>query len=259
MDGWSVDEMAAALRQSAPTLAYLIPDFQNPTGHRMDAETRALVAGQLRRYRTPVVVDETLIELDYSGRNADQPPPFACFADDYVLTVGSTSKSHWGGLRIGWLRAPSALIERVLVARSVLDLGTPIFEQLLLVELLGFPRSVLDERRVEYRQRRDILFDALNNSCPQWNFRKPEGGLSLWCEMDSPISTRLSVVAENFGLRIVPGARFSVHGGLEKMLKIPFVLPENELRDAVHRLAAAAASVAAQSDVDPTVGRGLIS
>ncbi len=58
-DGWSLDGIEAALRQSGPRLAYFVPDFHNPTGHRMGADDRAWLAAALRRTRTMAVVDET--------------------------------------------------------------------------------------------------------------------------------------------------------------------------------------------------------
>jgi DNA-binding transcriptional MocR family regulator len=135
--GWDVDALGAALRRSTPALAYLIPDFQNPTGLRMPEATRADVAIQLRATRTPVVVDETLVELDLDG--GPVPSPLAAAVGDLAITVGSASKTFWGGLRLGWLRAPADVVARLVAARSATDLGCPVFEQLLLAELLDRP------------------------------------------------------------------------------------------------------------------------
>ncbi|SQA97023.1 Uncharacterized HTH-type transcriptional regulator ydcR [Cedecea neteri] len=41
--GWDVDGLAATIAQTSPRLAYLIPDFHNPTGRCMDATTRQRV------------------------------------------------------------------------------------------------------------------------------------------------------------------------------------------------------------------------
>src|SRR5205807_3137777 len=103
-DGWDLEGIEAALRQSAPKLAYLIPDFQNPTGQLLDDAGRERLAAVLRRSRTPTVIDETLVDLNLDG--SSMPLPVAGFAEDFVVTVGSASKSYWGGLRLGWLRAP---------------------------------------------------------------------------------------------------------------------------------------------------------
>ena len=57
-DGWDLDALAATLRQTSPRLAYLIPDFQNPTGHLMSDAQREELAAALARTRTVVVADE---------------------------------------------------------------------------------------------------------------------------------------------------------------------------------------------------------
>ncbi len=242
-DGWSVDDIEAALRQSSPRLAYLVPDFHNPTGHRMPAADRARLAAALRRTRTMAVADETLVELDLDGDPLAGPPPLAGFAPDLVLTVGSASKSHWGGLRIGWVRAPAELVDRIVSIRSAVDLGAPVFEQLVLTELLTDPEPVLRQRRAELAHRRDVLFAALAEHCPQWTYRRPGGGQSVWCRLDEPIGTRLAVAAESYGLRVVPGSRFTVDGDWERWLRVPFTLPPAELTEAVVRLGRLARAV----------------
>jgi DNA-binding transcriptional MocR family regulator len=251
-DGWCLDGIEAALRQSGPRLAYFVPDFHNPTGHRMSAAVRAGLAAALRRTRTMAVADETLVELDLDGDPVLGPPPLAGFAEDYVVTVGSASKSHWGGLRIGWVRAPVDLAARIVSIRSAVDLGAPVFEQLVLTELLTDPEPVLRQRRAELAHRRDVLLAALAEHCPQWTIRRPSGGQSTWCELDEPIATRLAVAAESHGLRLVPGSRFAVDGTWERWLRVPFGLPPAELTEAVTRLGRLARAVGGRPADLPT-------
>ncbi|MHA6805033.1 MocR-like transcription factor YczR [Salinifilum ghardaiensis] len=242
-DGW-IDAITAGLRQTRPSLAYLIPDFQNPTGMRMGAEGRQQVGEALAATGTVAVADETMVEFDFSGAPGEAPLPLAAYAPGNVIAIGSASKSHWGGLRLGWLRAPENLVERLLATRATVDLGSPALEQLVLAELLAHDGNAMRDRRTEFARRRDILVAELHQHCPQWTITAPPGGLSLSCELDEPVSTRLAVAAENHGLRLVPGSRFGVHGGLERALRLPFSLPPDTLRQAVPRLALAAASIA---------------
>jgi DNA-binding transcriptional MocR family regulator len=253
-DGWDLEGIEAALRQSAPRLAYLIPDFHNPTGHRLDADGRQRLATAFRRARTPVVIDETQVELDFDPANA--PPPFAAWGGDLVLAAGSASKSHWGGLRLGWIRASSDVIARLMATRRGLDLGTPVFEQLVLIELLAGSREPLLERRAQLEANRDALVAELHEHCPDWTFHVPEGGMTLWCQLPRPVSTRIAAVAQNFGVRVVPGSFFTPHGGLERWLRVPFTQPVDVLREAVRRLSAAAASMAEYGA--PIADNGLI-
>ena len=126
-DGWDLDATVARVRQVSPRLAYLIPDFQNPTGLLMDDAQRERYAAALRRGRVTPIVDESHALLALDGQA--MPRPFAAYAPD-TITVGSTSKGFWGGLRVGWIRAPHDQMERLTRARVTLDLGVPVMEQL---------------------------------------------------------------------------------------------------------------------------------
>ncbi|MFE0110149.1 PLP-dependent aminotransferase family protein [Amycolatopsis sp. NPDC059019] len=242
--GWDIAGIEAAVRQAAPRLGYLVVDFHNPTGLRLDAEGRERLGALLARTRTPVVVDESLVELDYEGDPVDGPPPLAASAGDLAITVGSASKSHWGGLRMGWIRASEDMLGRLVSSRFAVDLGSPVFEQVVLAELLaeaGF--GMLAQRREEFRARRDGLAEALSWYCPDWTWTLPPGGLSLWCRLPEPMSTRLAVAAAGHGVQIAPGSRFGAHGGLERWLRLPFAQSPDRLYEAVRRLSAAASAV----------------
>src|SRR5699024_12391562 len=107
LDGWDVPGIEAALRQSAPRLAYFITAFHNPTGLRVDSAGRGDLGAALRAQRTPAVVDETLAELDLSVGPREAPPPLAAFAGEWAVTIGSAAKIYRAGRRIGWYWAPS--------------------------------------------------------------------------------------------------------------------------------------------------------
>ncbi|MEV6446184.1 PLP-dependent aminotransferase family protein [Amycolatopsis sp. NPDC051716] len=240
--GWDIAGVDAALRQASPRFAYLVVDFQNPTGLRLDAEGRSRLGTVLARARTPVVVDETLVELDLEGDPLHGPPPLAAFAGDLAICVGSASKTHWGGLRLGWIRASEDLLGRLVSARYAVDLGSPVFEQLVLTELMA-DETLLGRRREELRGYRDALAAAVHRYLPDWTFTLPDGGLSLWCRMPEPVSSRLAVAAASHGVQVAPGSRFGVHGGLERWIRLPFSLPPDRIDEAVRRLSAAEASV----------------
>ncbi|MEV4419323.1 PLP-dependent aminotransferase family protein [Patulibacter sp. NPDC049589] len=240
--GWDVDGVIAALQQTGPRLAYLLPDFHNPTGRCMDPESRARIAAAAARTRTTLVVDETMADL-----NLDGPPPAPFAAHDptgaVVITVGGTSKSFWGGLRIGWARADEATIAALAGIRPGLDLGTPIVEQLAATELLTAHEASLDDRREMLRERRDRLIAALATHLPDWRVERTPGGNSLWVELPAPVSSALTASAERHGVRVVPGPRFGVDGAFERFLRLPYTRPAEELEDAVVRLARAYADL----------------
>ena len=160
-----------------------LPDPRLPEPHRQpDVRRRAGAAARrcCGASGTTPVVDESHQPLALDGR--PMPRPFATFAPETV-TLGSTSKSFWGGLRIGWVRCPDGVLERLMDARVALDLGSPVLEQLVAARLLARREELWADQRTRLREQRDALADALRTELPDWRFRLPRGGLSLWCEL----------------------------------------------------------------------------
>ena len=234
--GWDLDATAAIVRQAAPRLAYLIPDFQNPTGHVMTDAQREEHAAALRRARVVPVVDEAHQALALDGQ--EMPAPFASYAASTV-TIGSASKQFWGGLRLGWLRAPESMVPALLHARMSLDLGAPLVEQLALVHLIDQRDDVWRAHRQRLAEQRDALLAAITDRLPEWRFRRPGGGLAVWCELPRPRASALVAEAERLGVVVAAGRVFAVEGGLEHFVRIPWTRPADELETAVDRLAEA--------------------
>ncbi|MET0694707.1 MAG: PLP-dependent aminotransferase family protein [Propionibacteriaceae bacterium] len=233
--GWEPRDFELTLRQSAPRLSYLIPDFHNPTAAWMSEEIRPEVAAALRRYRSTAVIDETLVELSLD----DEPmrTPLAAYLPD-AITIGSASKAFWGGLRIGWIRAPRPLVRPLLETRALLDIGTAPFEQLVLAELLADSQAFLTAQRERLRIQRDRLLAELAAALPGWTADSPAGGLSLWVTLPDESSTRLAALAERHHLVLTAGPRFFTDGGGERQLRLPYTAEPEVLADAVQRLAA---------------------
>jgi len=234
-DGWQADDVNLSLRQSAPRLAYLTPDFHNPTGLTMSEGARADVAAALKRNRTTAVIDETLVELRLDGEETADPPPLAAWLPE-AITVGSASKAFWGGLRIGWIRAPLELVPALVETRAADDLGSAVFEQLVTAELLADPDAVLTGYRDRVRRQRDHLVAEVSRVLPEWTFSRPSGGLSLWLQLPTEISTQLAAVSEQHGLVLTAGPRFFVGGGGERHLRVPYTADPPVLSRAVQRL-----------------------
>ncbi len=234
--GWDLAAVADTLRRARPRLAYLIPDFQNPTGHLMSDAQREEYAAHLRRAGTTAVVDEAHQALALDAQ--PMPRPFAAHAPD-AITIGSASKTFWGGLRLGWIRAPHERMDQLTEARVSLDLGTPVMEQLVLARLLADPAQVLAEHRARLREQRDALVRRVAGLLPEWRCQVPGGGLALWCELPRPLGTALATEAERHGVIVAPGPVFAAEGGLDRFVRIPWTRPVEELETAVDRLAAA--------------------
>lgn len=233
--GWDLEAIAAAIAQTAPRFAFLLPDHHNPTGRCMDGATRVALAATAARMRTPIVVDETMAELWYDG---PPPAPLASFADAAeVVTIGSTSKTYWGGLRIGWIRASPTLVSALARVRESVDLGAPVLEQLATCRLLAIGDAEIDRRRADLRVRRDALALDARSSLPDWRFPVPDGGLSYWVELPDASATALAARVTAEGLRVTPGPRFGVGGAFERFLRLPFTLERERSRLALWKLA----------------------
>ncbi|NLE78497.1 MAG: PLP-dependent aminotransferase family protein [Rhodococcus sp.] len=237
---WDLDGIRSAARQTAARMAYLIPDFHNPTGLCLDGPGRAELTHIARDTRMLLVVDETMVDL---WLDEPSPGPVASYgrsaAKTEVVTIGSTAKSFWGGLRVGWVRADPALITRLVGARAAVDLGTPVMDQLAAADLLSRDDAVLDRRRHELREQRTALLTALADRLPDWEPTVGSGGLSLWLRMPAPVSTALAASAPNFGVLLAAGPRFGVEGAFERFVRIPYARSSDELRRGVDAVAAA--------------------
>ena len=241
--GWDIEIVESTLRQAVPQLAYLIPDFHNPTGCLMPDDERVRILRAAQRSGTWLVIDETLADL---ALDVQAPPPFAAHATPggtgQVITIGSMSKTHWGGLRIGWLRAPSRLVTELAGQRIATDMGGSVLDQLLALALLARAGELLPPRLEHLREQRAALAAALAEHIPQWTWQLPPGGLSLWVDLGEPIASPLAEHALDYGVRIEGGAYFATDPGIfEQRLRIPYTTPPDTLREAVRRMATALA------------------
>lgn len=236
-------DVTRVARQTSPRLAYLMPDFQNPTGLLLDAEQRGRLAAGLHGSGTVALVDETLVEL---GLDAAPGAPYAAFARaDRAVTVGTLSKTFWGGLRVGWLRAEATLIQRLTAAAVRAQLSGPVLEQLAACHLLDAADATLPAHRDRLRARRDALVDALAAALPRWQVPVPSGGLVLWCRLPAPVSNALVDAAQRRGLLLATGPRFGTGHAFADRLRLPYTQPIDVLQRAVEILAEAAATLPA--------------
>jgi DNA-binding transcriptional MocR family regulator len=222
--GWDAGALETTLRRTAPALAYVMPELHNPTGATMAPATRELLVTTAAATGTIVVADETMGELRIDG----EPVPPLAVADPSgaaVVMIGSAAKVFWGGLRIGWIRAAPALLQRLLLARPTGDLGTPVLDQLVARELVPRTDAVLEARRDHLRQGRDDVVGALRTRLPEWDVPAPAGGLTTWVGLGRPVSSALVLAARAEGVVLASGGVFGPDGGFERFLRVPFTMP----------------------------------
>ncbi|WP_314098183.1 PLP-dependent aminotransferase family protein [Microbacterium foliorum] len=230
--GWDERHVTDTLLRSRPHVAYLIPDFHNPTGATMSDAERSRIATTARSTGTHVIVDETTVELDID--RGWTPLPMSAHSPQ-VITVGSMSKIAWGGLRIGWIRADRALISRLLATRPSFELGTALLEQCIAVELLQDMPALTTHVASRLRAGRAAVAAGLG-ALGGVAMPPTRGGLSTWLDLGAPVSTELSLAARRHGLIVPPGPRFTTGGVLERRLRIPITLSHERTTEAMERL-----------------------
>jgi DNA-binding transcriptional MocR family regulator len=223
-------------RQSSPRLAFVMPDFSNPTGARLSATGRRRLAATLWQQGVLTVVDEVAAELRLDG---EAPPPYAAgLPDTATVTVGGLSKAVWGGFRIGWLRTDAALATQLGATLGRRQLSVGVLDQLAATVLVEQLDEVLHLRREQLRERRDVLLGEIARLLPDWEAPSPAGGLSVWCRLPPGVSSAALVAAmAPLGVLLAEGRAFGTGHAFDDRLRLPFTRPADELRRAVEVLA----------------------
>jgi 2-aminoadipate transaminase len=204
--------------------AYLLPNFQNPSGRCMSAARRVALVERCAELGLPIVEDNPYGELWF---DAPPPPPLSALAGDAAIYLGSFSKVLAPGLRLGYVVAPKALFPKLLQAKQAADLHTPGFNQRIVHEVIrdGFLDRHVPTIRARYKRQRDAMRDALQRHLPagcRWNV--PVGGMFFWIELPSAIdATEMLSQAVEAGMAYVPGAAFFSGAGRENCLRLSFV------------------------------------
>ena len=241
-DGWDLDMLEATLRQAAPRLAYVIAEHQNPTGLTMPAAARERLVALARASRTPLVIDEHDRRPAPRRRRRAAPPVAALDPEgDVVITIGSMSKMFWAGLRIGWVRANPALVQRLAAARMALDIASPVLEQLITVELLARAETIFPRQRDgRPRAPRRVGGARCARHLPEWRFAVPAGGLCRCGSSSTRRAARRWPRSPTATACASPPARASASTAPSSAyLRLPYALPAPVLEDAVARLAVA--------------------
>lgn len=230
-DGVDIEAMTRALRDERPALAYVVPTYHNPTGAVLPPMVRRRLAETAAAAGVPLVVDETLADLGFAGEAP--PPPFG----DSAITVGSLSKVAWGGVRVGWVRAPAGLVMRLARLKAVHDLGSDMVSQLAAAELLHRIDDVRHRRVTELRVRHDHLRAEFRRLLPGWDAPPVRGGQTLWIRLPHGDGTSFAQAALRRRVAVLPGGPLDVTGRSDAYLRVPFLAAPADLTDAVRRLA----------------------
>jgi GntR family transcriptional regulator/MocR family aminotransferase len=199
-----------------------------------------------RRHRLLVVEDDYDHEFHYDGR-----PVLPLASRDeagVVVYVGTLSKVLAPGLRIGYLVAPRAVIDRVKELRIATDLQGDQAHECAVAELFEDGDLVRHVRRMRrlYRTRRDALLTFLHRHLGSaLQLTPPAGGMALWAQVDPRIDLeRWSRAGLEHGVAFVPGGRYAFDQRPLSAVRLGFTpLDESELEEASRRMAAALRSM----------------
>ncbi|MER7762640.1 PLP-dependent aminotransferase family protein [Streptomyces sp. NPDC097619] len=240
------DALEELVLRERPKLLYTIPTFQNPTGRTLPAARRTAVAATAGRLGLWIAEDDPYGELRYEG----EPVPWIAGhpgAADRTALLGSFSKILAPGLRLGFVRAPGALLRAATVAKQAADLHTSTVDQLAAARYLAAHDldAHLERVRGAYRERRDALLAGLGGALPggsEWN--RPEGGMFVWARLPEGLdATAVLKQAVAHDVAFVPGAPFHAAYADPRSLRLSFTThtPE-EIAEGLRRLALGFAS-----------------
>ncbi len=236
--GARLDVLEELLSRGGVRLVYLTPTFNNPTGAVMSHLRRRRLAQMARQAQVPLIEDTVLAEIAL-GESTLPPHVASLDTESPVITIGSASKTFWGGLRIGWIRASAHVVTRLVGLKAVADLGSSVLSQLAVARLVPLTAEAAAGRRIELATGLAALEGGLTRLLPEWEWRSPAGGLSLWVRLPVGDAAGFAQVCERFGVTIVPGPVFAADGAHRDFLRLPFTLPPALLQEGVRRMAAA--------------------
>ncbi|MBA3290961.1 MAG: PLP-dependent aminotransferase family protein [Actinobacteria bacterium] len=239
--GLQVDELEQRLdRGLRPKLLYTIPDHQNPAGVSLSLERRQTLVELARHHGFLVVEDVAYREL---GFRDDPLPSLWSLAPDVVVQAGTTSKTFFPGVRLGWAAGPSEVVAQLVAAKQNTDqcagsLGQRLFEEYV---RRGWIDEQLTQSRALYQRRCERMMSALERfMSPSATWTKPEGGFFSWLRLPEGIDAiGLAQRALKSGVAVVPGDPFFPDGRGSNNVRLSFSRVDDELIDeGIQRLAA---------------------
>jgi 2-aminoadipate transaminase len=237
--GLEVDELERLLGGGLrPKLLYTIPDHQNPAGVSLGRERREPLVELARRYGFLVVEDVAYRELGFEGETL---PSLWSVAPDVVVQAGTTSKTLFPGVRLGWAAALPEVAAQLVAAKQTTDQCAGALGQRLLEEYIrrGWIDEQLAESRLLYRRKATALLAAFERALPgDVDWTSPRGGFFSWLTVSGDAALLARRAVEQ-GVGIVPGALFFPDGRGTGNVRISFSLvDEAQINEGVDRLAA---------------------
>jgi len=238
--GVDIEALEATLAANRVKLIVLTPDFQNPTGTSMPVASRRKLLEIAARYQVPVVEDHIYARLH--ARDERIPSLKHLDRSNLVIHIDSFAKVAFPGLRVGWIVAPPAAVERLRMVKQATDLHTDQLAQAVLAEFLrrGLFTKHVEKMRKVYASRLSALDEALRKHMPpETRWTRPEGGMCLWLELPLGFdASELLIHVKERGVLFAPGRYFYVQNPLPNTLRLGFAgLDEKQIARGVTTIA----------------------
>ncbi|MEL0002638.1 MAG: PLP-dependent aminotransferase family protein [Rhodospirillales bacterium] len=229
--------------------AYIVPDFDNPTGRTLSIDERHSVLERAKASGGAVIEDAAYTELRYEGEA--MPSLLALdiqtqgsINQSRVIYCGTFSKTLSPGLRVGWIAASASLIDKLVLVKQASDLHSPTLNQMAVAAVAETNfNAQLDKIRKAYRVRRDAMLSALSRHMPEgFSWSRPEGGMFVWVEGPRGMNGRalLQRAVKREKVAFVPGQAFFADGSGQECMRLSFSLANpDEIEEGVLRLARA--------------------
>ena len=238
---------AAALAGGAVKLAYVVPDFANPTGDTLPLDRRNALLALATELDIPVIEDAAYTALRYDGSavtglQALDTAATGSIEASRVIYCGTFSKVFTPGLRVGWICASQPLIRRLTLIKQASDLNSAAINQNVILKLAeqSFDTQVA-RARGHYRPKRDAMLEALAAHMPaDTTWTRPDGGLFVWLTLPAGINSAhlLTRSVEEARVAFVPGHAFFADGSGANTARLSFSLPDTDtIHNGIERLA----------------------
>ena len=212
-DGMNIASLEKTVAENKNAkLIYTIPTFQNPMGTTMSLEKRKAVYEIARKNNLIIIEDNPYGDLTFDGTKT--PTIKSMDVDGRVIYCGSFSKILAPGLRIGFVCANQAIVQKIVVGKQISDVHTAMLPQLLAYEYMT--RFDLDaaivKMRANYAHKCRTMLDAIARDFPaDVTCTRPNGGLFIWCDLGHGVDTQaLAATCAANKVVYVPGSTFMV-------------------------------------------------
>lgn len=230
-DGMDMEQLEKTLKENDNVkFIYAIPDFQNPSGKTWSIERRRKLVELANEYNIAIIEDNPYGSLRFEG---DFLPAIKHFdTEGRVAFLGTFSKILAPGLRLGWVDAEKAFLEKFILVKQGADLQSSTISQMEVAKFIEM--YDLDEHIQKiialYRVRRDLMLKTMEEEFPkEATFTYPEGGLFTWVVLPEYMNARdLAAKALEQNVAYVPGGSFYPNGGNENTFRLNYSNMDDE-------------------------------